>query len=175
MASHIAAVAFLAPDYDEAIAWFRDVLHFAVVEDRAMGDDKRWVVVGPPQAEGARFVVAKASGEGQIAAVGRPAGGRVAYFLETDDFVQTHARLLAAGVEFLETPRREAYGEVAVFRDPWGGKWDLIEPAVAVRPMSFQRQLTLWAALGLVIGLAVDTFGSQLAPLRGGHRRRLSS
>jgi predicted PurR-regulated permease PerM/predicted enzyme related to lactoylglutathione lyase len=168
LASRIAAVAFLAPDYDEAIAWFRDSLGFAVIEDRAMGDDKRWVVVGPPQPDGARFVVAKASGENQIAAVGQPAGGRVAYFLETDNFAQTHARLLAAGVEFLEPPRREDYGTVAVFRDSWGGKWDLIEPAAPVVPMPFKGQLTLWASLGLVIALAIDTFGSQLAPFVAG-------
>ena len=168
MASRIAAVAFLAPDYDEAIAWFRDSLGFAVIENRAMGDDKRWVVVGPPEPDGARFVVAKASGDNQIAAVGQPAGGRVAYFLETDGFARDHARLVAAGVEFLEAPRRETYGEVAVFRDPWGGKWDLIEPAVATTPMPFERQLKLWAGLGLLVALAVDTFGSQLAPFVAG-------
>ena len=168
MASRIAAIAFLARDYDEAIAWFRDVLGFAVIEDRAMGEDKRWVVVGPAQPDGARFVVAKAAGEAQIAAVGQPAGGRVAYFLETDDFARDHRRLVAGGVEFLETPRREAYGEVAVFRDPWGGKWDLIEPALAVSPMPFKRQLTLWLSAFLAIGIVVQTFGSQLAPFVAG-------
>jgi predicted PurR-regulated permease PerM/catechol 2,3-dioxygenase-like lactoylglutathione lyase family enzyme len=168
LASRIAAVAFLARDYDEAIAWFRDVLGFAVIEDRSMGDDKRWVVVGTPAFDGARFVVAKASDPNQIAAVGQPAGGRVAYFLETDDFVRDHARLIAAGVEFLEIPRREAYGEVAVFRDPWGGKWDLIEPADAATPMPFKRQLALWAGLGVVAALAFNTFGSQLAPFGAG-------
>ena len=77
---------------------------------------------------GARLVLAKAEGAAQRAAVGAAAGGRVGYFLETDDFDRDHAAFRARGVEFLETPRREPYGTVAVFADPWGGKWDLIEP-----------------------------------------------
>jgi predicted PurR-regulated permease PerM/uncharacterized glyoxalase superfamily protein PhnB len=168
LASRIAAVAFLAPDYDEAIAWFRDRLGFAVIEDRAMGDEKRWVVVGPSQPDGARFVVAKASSANQLAAVGQPAGGRVAYFLETDDFARDHARFQTAGIEFLEEPRRETYGEVAVFRDPWGGKWDLIEPTRAFTPLPFKRQLALWAGVFIALWIVVQTFGSEIAPFVAG-------
>ena len=162
VASRIAAVAFLAPDYDEAIAWFRDRLGFAVIEDKAMGADKRWVVVGPPQPEGARFVVAK------VAEAAPPANGRVAYFLETDDFARDHARFQAAGIEFLEDPRHEPYGAVAVFRDPWGGKWDLIEPARVFTPLPFGRQVQLWAALFLVLWIVINTFGTELAPFVAG-------
>ena len=168
MASRIAAVTFLAPDYEPAIAWFRDRLGFAVHEDRDLGAGKRWVVVGPPGVDGARFIVARAADEAQVAAIGKQAGGRVGYFLETDDFAREHARLEAAGVPFMETPRREAYGVVAVFCDPWGGKWDLIEPAAPVKPMPFARQLQLWAGLFLAVALVIDTFGSQLAPFVAG-------
>jgi catechol 2,3-dioxygenase-like lactoylglutathione lyase family enzyme len=124
----LAAVAFLVPDYDDAIAWFRDALGFALVEDSPLGPDKRWVVVAPRGGVGARLVLAKASNPRQRKAIGAAAGGRVAYFLETDDFERDHAAMRARGVTFLEPPRREVYGVVAVFADPWGGRWDLIEP-----------------------------------------------
>lgn len=127
--SRLAAVAFLVPDYDEAIAWFRDALGFALIADVAQGRGKRWVVVAPPGGRGASLVLAKAEGDRQIAAIGAAAAGRVGYFLETEDFARDHAAFLAAGVRFLEAPRTERYGTVAVFADPWGGKWDLIEPA----------------------------------------------
>ena len=131
MARRLAAVAFLAPDYDQAIAWFREALGFALLEDAALGGGKRWVVVGPADGAGARIVIARAEGEAQRAAIGAAAGGRVGYFLETDDFARDRAALEARGVAFLEPPRHEPYGTVAVFRDPWGGKWDLIEPKAA--------------------------------------------
>jgi predicted enzyme related to lactoylglutathione lyase len=82
-----------------------------------------------PPGGGSRMLLAKASGEAQAAAVGRQAGGRVGFFLHTDDFARDHARLTAAGTRFREEPRHEAYGTVAVFEDPWGNPWDLIEPA----------------------------------------------
>ena len=135
MAHSLAAIAFLAPDYDAGIAWFRDRLGFHVIEDRPLGGGKRWVVVGDPQGQGARFVVAKAEGERQIEAIGAQAGGRVAYFLETDDFARDFGRISENGVEFVESPRREPYGVVAVFKDPWGGRWDLIEPVRTVVPV----------------------------------------
>ncbi len=128
MARSLAAVAFLVPDYDLAIAWFRDVLDFTLVDDAPLGPHKRWVVVAADRGAGARLVLAKAEGARQVEAIGDAAGGRVAYFLETDDFARDHALFSARGVKFLEAPRREAYGAVAVFTDPWGGKWDLIEP-----------------------------------------------
>jgi catechol 2,3-dioxygenase-like lactoylglutathione lyase family enzyme len=125
----LAAVAFLVPDYDEAVAWFRGALGFDLVEDARLGPDKRWVVVAPPGGAGARLVLAKAADTRQRQAIGGAAGGRVAYFLETDDFERDHAAMRARGVLFLEAPRREDYGVVAVFSDPWGGRWDLLEPA----------------------------------------------
>ena len=131
MALALVSIAFLAPDYASGIAWFRDALGFAVVEDIDMGAGKRWVVVAGNR--GARIVIAKAEGAAQVAAIGAAAGGRVSYFLETDDFAKDHARLLAKGVTFLEAPRHEPYGTVAVFFDPWGGKWDLVQPAGATK------------------------------------------
>ena len=123
----LAAVAYLAPDYDAAIAFFRDALGFALVEDQDLGDGKRWVVVAPNHARGAALLIAKASDARQIAAIGEAAGGRVAYFLETDDFARDYESFAARGVKFLEAPRREPYGVVAVFIDAFGVKWDLLQ------------------------------------------------
>ena len=125
MARSLAAVAFSVPDYGEAIAWFADALGFELIEDTPLGDGKRWVVVAASRDAGARLVLQKTEGA--------PRGDRrVEYFLETDDFDRDHAAYLARGVRFLESPRRESYGVVAVFADPWGGKWDLIQPTRAV-------------------------------------------
>lgn len=131
MTQSLAAIAFLAPNYDSAIAWFRDALGFALLADTPMEPGKRWVVVAPPGGVGARVVIAEARGERQRGAIGEAAGGRVGYFLETDDFARDHADMQARGVRFLEAPRHEPYGIVAVFADPWGGKWDLLQPALA--------------------------------------------
>lgn len=131
MTQSLAAIAFVAPDYDEAIAWFRGALGFEVIEDASLGPGKRWVVVAPPGGRGARLVIAKAADDRQRAAIGQAAGGRVAYFLETDDFDRDHAAMTARGVKFLEAPRYESYGVVAVFADPWGGRWDLLQPTAS--------------------------------------------
>ena len=117
--------AFLVPDYDEAIAFFRDALGFTVEEDSDLGDGKRWVVVAG--AGGGKLLLARAVTEEQRAAIGRQAGGRVGWFLQSDDFAADHRRMLDWGVKFAEEPRHEAYGTVAVFEDPWGNRWDLIE------------------------------------------------
>ena len=93
-----------------------------------MGDGKRWVVMGPDSERGARFLLARAANPEQAAAVGKAAGGRVAYFLHTDDFARDHAKMLAAAVPFIESPRRESYGTVAVFEDLYGNRWDLLQP-----------------------------------------------
>lgn len=127
MPRRLASIAFVAPDYDEAVAWFCDALGFVLVQDVDLGDGKRWVEVAPDRDHGASLIIAKAADERQIRAIGEAAGGRVGYFLETDDFSRDHAAFAARGVRFLETPRREPYGTVAVFADPFGGKWDLIE------------------------------------------------
>jgi catechol 2,3-dioxygenase-like lactoylglutathione lyase family enzyme len=118
-------VTLLVPDYDPAIAFYTNGLGFDLIEDTAVSDTKRWVVVGG--AGGARLLLAKATTAEQRAAVGKLAGDRVAFFLHTDDFDATHAALGTFGAVFEEAPREEAYGKIAVFRDPFGNRWDLIE------------------------------------------------
>jgi catechol 2,3-dioxygenase-like lactoylglutathione lyase family enzyme len=127
MAQHLALLSLLVRDYDEAIAFYVGKLGFTLVEDSDLGGGKRWVVVSPGAA-GTRFLLAKASDQAQVAAVGAQGGGRVWLFLHTDAFEADHARMSAAGVRFLEAPRHEAYGSVAVFEDLYGNRWDLLQP-----------------------------------------------
>lgn len=127
MTARLAALALIVPDYDAAIAFFRDSLGFRLTEDIDQGR-KRWVTVEPPGG-GSRLVLARAEGAEQAQAMGNQAGGRVWLFLETEDFARDHARMTAAGVVFEEAPRHEPYGTVAVWRDPWGNRWDLIQRA----------------------------------------------
>lgn len=122
----IGAVTFLVRDYDEAIAWFRDTLGFQLVEDTPLGGGKRWVQVAPGM-DTIPLLLAEASTDEQRARIGGQTGGRVGFFLHTDDFARDHARMTAAGVTFREEPRHEAYGTVAVFEDLYGNLWDLIE------------------------------------------------
>ncbi len=124
----LATVAVLVPDYDEGIGFFTGALGFTLLEDTAQGDAKRWVRLGAPGG-GSEVLLARAATPGQQAALGNQHGGRVGFFLETDDFAASHARMQDRGVTFEEVPRHEAYGTVAVFRDPWGNRWDLIERA----------------------------------------------
>lgn len=128
MSQSIATIALVVRDYDEAIQFYCDKLGFALVQDTALGGTKRWVLVAPPGGRGAQLLLAQADGPAQRAAVGNQAGGRVMLFLETDDFAGDHARMLELGVNFIEAPRHEPYGCVAVFTDLYGNKWDLIEP-----------------------------------------------
>ena len=121
-------IALVVRDYDEAIAFYRDALGFELVEDRAMGAGKRWVLVQPPGGQGAALLLARAAKEEQLAFVGNQTGGRVFLFMHTDDFDASLARLKAHGVRLTENPRDEAYGRVIVFLDLYGNKWDLIEP-----------------------------------------------
>lgn len=122
----LSSITYLAKDYDEAIAWFCEVLGFVLLEDVEVGPGKRWVRVAPhPDAE-TGFLIAQAAGD-QIDGVGKAAAGRVAYFLDVDDFETMHARLIHANVTFEEAPRRESYGRVAVFRDLYGNRWDLLQ------------------------------------------------
>ena len=118
----------VVPDYDAAIAFFVGGLGFDLIEDTDMGAGKRWVVVGG--ADGGRLLLAKATTPEQTNAIGKQTGGRVGFFVHTDDFATTHARLVDAGATFEEQPRHERYGTVAVFSDPFGNRWDLIEPKV---------------------------------------------
>lgn len=122
----LAMTTLVVPDYDAGIAFCVDALGFDLLEDTDMGAGKRWVVVGG--AEGGRMLIARAANDAQASAVGNQTGGRVGFFVHTQDFARTHARLVAAGMKFDGAPRHESYGTVAVFSDPFGNRWDLIEP-----------------------------------------------
>jgi catechol 2,3-dioxygenase-like lactoylglutathione lyase family enzyme len=124
---HIGLVSLVVRDYDEALAWYSDVLGFTVVEDTPLAGGKRWVVVAPPGSGGTGLLLARAANAVQVARVGDQTGGRVFLFLDTDDFARDHAALVAHGVKFAEAPRRESYGLVAVFEDLYGNRWDLVE------------------------------------------------
>lgn len=130
--THLHLVALLVRDYDPAIRFFVDVLGFELAEDSASltndGRPKRWVVVRPP-GERSGLLLARADGEAQERIIGDQHAGRVGFFLRVDDFDAAYARMLAEGVRFLGSPRREAYGSVVVFRDCEGNKWDLLGPA----------------------------------------------
>ncbi|HEU5151937.1 MAG TPA: VOC family protein [Iamia sp.] len=125
----IATVALLVHDQDAAIAFYRDVVGFDLVEDTDLGGGRRWVRVRPPGSTGPDLLLATPSDDAQAARIGDQAGGRVWLFLETDDFARDHARMTAAGVRFREEPRHEPYGTVAVWEDLYGTPWDLIQPA----------------------------------------------
>jgi catechol 2,3-dioxygenase-like lactoylglutathione lyase family enzyme len=125
----LSLTALLVRDYDEAIDFYVRKVGFDLVEDTDQGGGKRWVVVRPPGSDAA-LLLAKAAGD-QAQRIGDQAGGRVFLFLETDDFGRDQGRMAAAGVRFLEEPRHEPYGSVAVFEDLYGNRWDLIQPARA--------------------------------------------
>jgi catechol 2,3-dioxygenase-like lactoylglutathione lyase family enzyme len=124
-------IAVLVHDYDEAIAWYRDALGFALLEDEDRGGGKRWVRMAPIGNAQFSLLLARAATAAQAAAVGNQHGGRVGFFLHTDDFARDHARLGAAGARLEESPRHETYGTVVVFRDLYGNRWDLIGPRIA--------------------------------------------
>lgn len=123
---HLHAVTLIVPDYDNAIAYYVGQVGFELRADIDMGNGKRWVMVAPPGGQAA-LLLSKAVDAPQVAAIGNQTGGRVGFFLMSDDFDADHARMLAAGVQFLEAPRTEAYGKVAVWQDPFGNKWDLLQ------------------------------------------------
>lgn len=127
-------VAIIVEDYDDAIAFYTQALGFELAEDSPArtndGRAKRWVVVRPPGAE-TGFLLARADGEHQIAAIGNQHAGRVGFFLRVDDFGASYQHMRAAGVEFVTEPRTEPYGQVVVFRDIAGNRWDLLGPATS--------------------------------------------
>lgn len=129
MSQFLATISVVVRDYDEAIAFYTGALGFRLVEDSPRGPGKRWVLVAPPGAEAGacRLLLAQAKNAAELAAVGNQTGGRVFLFLQTDDFYRDHRAFKARGVEFLEEPREEDYGTVAVFRDLYGNKWDLLQ------------------------------------------------
>ena len=119
-------IAIVVDDYDSAISHYVDDLGFSLIEDTVLSTEKRWVVVAPSK-DGAKILLAKASNEVQRDAIGNSTGGRVGFFLYTTDFAQTFQKFKSNGIEFIEEPRQEAYGQVVVFKDKYGNKWDLIE------------------------------------------------
>lgn len=126
MTIKLASSALLVRDYDEALTFYCGAMGFSLIEDSDMGDGKRWVVVGSEG--GGALLLAKAKKPGELDAVGNQFGGRVGLFAHVNDFAAAHDRITAAGGVFEEVPRQEVYGTVAVFRDPLGNRWDLIEP-----------------------------------------------
>ena len=129
----LGAVSVVVRDYDEAIAFYTQVLGFHLVEDSPRGPGRRWVVVAPPGSTECRLLLAKAKNAAELAAVGNQTGGRVFLFLQTDDFARDYAAFGARGVLFAEAPRHEDYGTVAVFTDLYGNKWDLLQLAAPAR------------------------------------------
>ncbi|WP_298173714.1 VOC family protein [Novosphingobium sp.] len=128
IAHSLAMVTIVVPDYDAGLAFFVGTLGFDLAEDTDLGAGKRWVVVSI--GEGANLLLARAADETQAAAIGRQAGGRVGFFLHTSDLAASEAALRARGVTIEAPVRRESYGAVLVFRDPFGNRWDLIEALV---------------------------------------------
>ena len=126
MPAQLSLVTIIVRDYDQAKDWYADKLGFSVIEDTDLGGGKRWLVLSPCIGS-TGFLLAEAKNDSERAAIGAQTGGRVAFFLNTDDFARDHAAMLSKGVKFREPPRREAYGTVAVFEDLCGNLFDLIE------------------------------------------------
>jgi catechol 2,3-dioxygenase-like lactoylglutathione lyase family enzyme len=127
MRQNLAHVALVVNDYDEAIKYYTGVLGFELLEDTHLAPGKRWVLVAPRGNSGSSLLLAKAANAEQKSRIGNQTGGRVFLFLHTDDFRRDHASYVALGVKFVEPPRHEIYGTVAVFEDFYGNRWDLIE------------------------------------------------
>ena len=128
MKQSIIHIALVVRDYDEAISFYTEKLHFTLVEDTYQPEqDKRWVVVSPPGAGGTTILLARASKPEQEPFIGNQTGGRVFLFLSTDDFWRDYEEMKSAGIKFVRQPKEESYGTVAVFEDLYGNLWDLIE------------------------------------------------
>ncbi len=119
-------IAIVIDEYDAAISHYVNDLGFTLVEDKEMTPEKRWVVVAPSK-DGAKILLARAATDQQRATIGNSTGGRVGFFMYTTNFDETYENYKARGIEFVEQPRQEAYGQVVVFKDKYGNKWDLIE------------------------------------------------
>lgn len=128
MHQHLAHIALVVADYDEALQFYTQKLHFQLLEDTPLSDTKRWVLVAPPGSDGCALLLAKAANEEQQSRVGNQTGGRVFLFLHTDDFWRDYHNLLAHDIRIVRGPVEEAYGTVAVFEDLYGNLWDLIQP-----------------------------------------------
>jgi catechol 2,3-dioxygenase-like lactoylglutathione lyase family enzyme len=128
MKQSIAHIALVVRDYDEAIDFYTNKLHFSLIEDTYQPEqNKRWVVVAPPNSSGTSLLLAKASKPEQESFVGDQAGGRVFLFLSTDDFWRDYNEMIAREIQFVREPKEAEYGTVAVFKDLYGNLWDLIQ------------------------------------------------
>ena len=128
MKQSIVHIALVVEDYDEAIEFYTQKLHFELIEDSYQAEqDKRWVVIAPPGSNGATLLLAKASTPEQRPFIGNQAGGRVFLFLNSDDFWRDYREMSARGIEFIREPKQEPYGWVAVFADLYGNRWDLLQ------------------------------------------------
>jgi catechol 2,3-dioxygenase-like lactoylglutathione lyase family enzyme len=128
MYQRIAHIALVVEDYDEAIKFYTQKLDFDILEDTKLSVDKRWVMVAPKGAKECCLVLAKAANESQKHSIGNQTGGRVGFFLFTDDFWRDYNKIKDKQVNFISNPTTFEYGTVAVFEDLYGNKWDLIEP-----------------------------------------------
>lgn len=128
MKQHIAHIALVVKDYDEAIEFYTKKLNFVLVEDTVMTEAKRWVVVSPPGSTETNLLLAKAANDEQSSRIGNQTGGRVFLFLYTDDFQRDYNQMIVRGINFVRPPKEEPYGTVAVFEDLYGNQWDLLEP-----------------------------------------------
>lgn len=127
MPQTIGHVALVVRDYDEAVAFFTEKLNFQLIKDTVVAPGKRWVLVRPPNSQGASLLLAQASTPEQVSHIGNQTGGRVFLFLHTDDFWRDYREFTARGVKFCRPPSEESYGTVAVFEDLYGNKWDLLQ------------------------------------------------
>jgi catechol 2,3-dioxygenase-like lactoylglutathione lyase family enzyme len=130
MNQHLAHIALVVKDYDEAIEFYTKKLGFTLIEDTILSEEKRWVMVKPPGIGECSLLLAKAANEKQTASIGNQTGGRVFLFLFTDDFWRDYDNYTSRGIKFIRPPKEEEYGIVAVFEDLYGNLWDLIQPAV---------------------------------------------
>jgi catechol 2,3-dioxygenase-like lactoylglutathione lyase family enzyme len=128
MNQHIAHIALVVKDYDEAIEFYTRKLNFRLIEDTKLTEEKRWVLIAPPGAKECCLLLAKAASEKQLAAIGNQTGGRVFLFLFTDDFWRDYNSMLTKDIRFVRPPHEEEYGTVAVFEDLFGNLWDLVQP-----------------------------------------------
>lgn len=129
MKQHIAHIALVVADYDEAIRFYTEKLGFRLEQDTLLSDTKRWVIISPPGSDGCQLLLAKAATEEQQSRVGNQTGGRVFFFLYTDDFWRDYNDMVSKGISFLRGPVTASYGTVAVFADLYGNLWDLIQPS----------------------------------------------
>jgi catechol 2,3-dioxygenase-like lactoylglutathione lyase family enzyme len=127
MKQKIAHIALLVADYDEAISFYVDKLHFDLIEDTALSETKRWVLVAPKGSQEFSLLLAKADGAIQKQSIGNQSGGRVFLFLNTDNFDRDYQNLMDNNIEIVREPKTEEYGKVLVFSDIYGNLWDLIE------------------------------------------------